>query len=88
MPFPIFIFMNGDIYTQALEVDSAIYRYIKHIGIINKHLRKKFPKDKNLMNDRHELQRLVHNVWDSIQKLEAFALGQHTLQNLCESLEG
>lgn len=80
--------MNGDIYTQALEMNSAIYRYIKHIGIINKHLRKKFPKDKNLMNDKHEFQRLVHNVWNSIQKLEAFALGQHTLQTLYESMEG
>ena len=39
------------------------------------------------MNDKHEFQRLVHNVWDSIQKLEAFALGQHTLQTLCESIE-
>ena len=72
----------NDIYTLEHEVHSKLNLFVKEIFLMNKSLRKKFPKDKSFMNERHELKKLVGDVKDALFRLECIALKENTAYSM------
>ena len=71
-----------DIYEMSSEIHRSINLYEKHLLLQNKDLRKRFPKEKQFMDERHELKKLIGNLAEDLQKLECFALSQDTTYSL------
>lgn len=76
-----------DIYEMSSEIHRSINLYEKHLLLQNKDLRKRFPKDKQFMNERHELKKLISNLAEDFEKLECFALGQETTYSLMKNFD-